>query len=273
MHPITLIETPASDTPTAAPHAPLRGLVMGVANEHSIAWGCARVLHRQGARMVLSCLNHKARAFVQPLADSVDAPLVECDVEVPGQIEQLVATAAQALGGIDFVVHSIAWAPGEDLQAQVMDTSADGFSRAMRVSCHSFAELARTAAPHMSEGGTLVTMTYIGSGEAVPRYGLMGPVKAALESMVRYMAMDLGPRGIRVHAVSPGPVPTRAASGLIDFDRLMANAAADAPLRRLVELDEIGGCVSFLVGPHSTGMTGQTLFVDGGLHAVRPVHA
>lgn len=253
----------------SSPLAGRRGLVVGVANEHSIAWGCARMLAARGADLVLSCLNDKARTFVAPLAASIEVPLHTCNVEHEGELEQLVQQAASHLGGLDFVVHSIAWAPKDDLCGRVIDSSAEGFNQALRVSCHSFAELARLAEPHMSQGGALVTMTYIGADEAVPHYGLMGPVKAALESMVRYMALELGPKGIRVHAVSPGPMPTRAASGLPEFDALMARAVQESPLGRLVTLDEVGGCVAFLVGPDAGGMTGQTLYVDGGVHAVR----
>jgi len=251
------------------PLAGRRGLIVGVANEHSIAWGCARRAHAMGARLVLSCVNDKATAFVAPLAAQVDAPLLTCDVEPPGELDAMVDAAANHLGGFDFVVHSIAWAPRADLQGRVIDSSAEGFAQAMRVSCHSFAELARLCEPHMIHGGALVTMSFLGADEAMPHYGLMGPVKAALESMVRYLALELGPSGIRVHAVSPGPVPTRAASGLPEFESMMARAAEVAPLKRLVTLDEIGNCVAFLVGPGSTGMTGQTLYVDGGMHAVR----
>lgn len=246
-----------------------RGLILGVANEHSIAWGCAKVLAERGAQLVLSCLNEKASTFVAPLAERINAPLHTCRVEEPGDLEQLVAQAVEHLGGLDFVVHSIAWAPKDDLWGRVVDSSAEGFNQAMRISCHSFAELARLAEPHLAPGGALVTMTYIGADEAIPHYGLMGPVKAALESMVRYMALELGPKGIRVHAVSPGPMPTRAASGLPEFEQLMERMAAEAPLGRLVTLDEVGGCVAFLVGPDASGMTGQTLYVDGGVHAVR----
>jgi enoyl-[acyl-carrier protein] reductase I len=254
------------------PNLPLvdhAGLVMGLADIHSIAWGCARLLHERGARLVLSCLNEKARTAVQPLADELGAPLLICNVEEPGSIQALADEAAELCGGLDFAVHSIAWAPRDDLHGRVADSSAEGFARAMRVSCHSFAELAHCVEPHLRDGGTLITMSYLGAEEAVPHYGLMGPVKAALESLVRYLALELGPKRIRVHAVSPGPLPTRAASGLTDFEELMAQARDRAPLRRLATLDEVGGCVAYLVGPDATGMTGQTLFVDAGMHAVR----
>lgn len=247
-----------------------RGLVVGLANEHSIAWGIARRAHAHGARLVLSCVNDKAAAHVRPLAEAVQAPLLQCDLAEPGALERLVHDAQAALGGLDFVVHAVAWAPLADLHGRVLDTSADGFEAAMRVSCHSFIELARLCEPALRErGGTLVTLSYLGAEGAVPHYGLMGPVKAALEATVRYLAAELGPAGVRVHAVSPGPVPTRAASGLADFDTLLARAAQTSPLRRLVTLDEIGDCVAFLAGPGGTGMTGQTLYVDGGLHAIR----
>jgi len=256
-------------SPSAPPLAGRRGLIVGVADAHSIAWGCARRTRAQGADLVLSCLNEKARAAVAPLAEQVDAPLLVCNVNEDGALPALVAEAAARLGGLDFVVHSIAWAPRTDLQGRVVDSSPEGFAQAMQVSCHSFAQLARLCEPHLAGGGALVTMSYLGADEAVARYGLMGPVKAALESMVRYLALELGPRDIRVHAVSPGPVPTRAASGLPDFDTLMDRARVQAPLGRLVSLDEIGDCVAFLVGPGATGMTGQTLYVDAGVHAVR----
>lgn len=262
----------ASAVSTFAASGPLkglRGLVMGLANDHSIAWGCALSLHERGAKVVLTCLNDKARLAVQPLADSIGARLLCCNVEQEGDLEAAVAGAVEHLGGLDFAVHSIAWAPLVDLHGRVVDSTAAGFSRAVQVSCHSFAELARVVEPHLGSGGALVTMSYIGAEDAVPNYGLMGPVKAALESLVRYMAEELGPKGVRVHAVSPGPLPTRAASGLLHFDDLMASSARQAPLRRAVTLAEVGNCVAYLVGPDATGMTGQTLYVDAGLHAVR----
>lgn len=245
-----------------------KGLILGLANENSIAWGCTQLAHQMGAELVVSCLNDKARRFVDPLTDPLGVDLVPCNVELPGELEALVAHAAKRLGRLDFVIHSIAWAPLEDLHSQVINTSSEGFARAMTVSCHSFARLAQLSLPYMTEGGSLLSMTYLGADEAVPNYGLMGPVKAALESMVRYMAMEMGPKGIRVHAVSPGPILTRAASGIASFDELMANALAKAPLKRLVTLEEIAQLSAFLCSDAASGMTGQTIYVDGGCHAV-----
>lgn len=256
--------------PTSSPFslAGKRGLIVGVANEQSIAYGCARTASALGASLVLSCINDKAQQFVGPLAASLNAPLITCNVEQEGGLEQLVERASSLMGGFDFVIHSIAWAPADDLHGRVVDSSSAGFLRAMNVSCHSFAQLARLCEPHMKNGGSMVTMSYLGSGEAVPNYGLMGPVKAALESLVRYLAVELGPRGIRVHAMSPGPIMTRAASGLEDFDALLARAAERAPLQRLVTLDEIGNLAAFLASDAGSGMTGQTLYVDAGYNIV-----
>lgn len=264
--------TPTSPPPPAA--TPLtslvgkKGLILGLANEHSIAWGCARLAQQQGADLVVSCLNDKAKRFVQPLTEGTGMELVTCNVEQPGELAALVDHAAAQWGHLDFVVHSIAWAPLDDLHGRVIDTSADGFARAMEVSCHSFATLAKLCAPHMPQGGSMLAMTYLGAAEAVQNYGLMGPVKAALESLVRYMALELGPQGIRVHAVSPGPIMTRAASGIHGFDGLMTQAVAKSPLGRLVTLDEIAQLCSFLCSDASSGMTGQTIYVDAGCHGV-----
>lgn len=245
-----------------------KGLILGLANDHSIAFGCAREAHLQGAELVTSCLNDKAFKFAQPLAQEMGVPLYTCNVEQAGDLEGLVEHAIGHLGHLDFVVHSIAWAPLEDLHGSVVDSSCSGFARAMDVSCHSFATTAKLCAPHMPHGGSFVTMSYLGAVAAVPHYGLMGPVKAALESLVKYMAVELGPKGLRVHAVSPGPILTRAASGIEAFDQLMANAKHKAPLGRLVTLEEIARLVVFLCGEGSSGMTGQTIFVDAGCHAV-----
>lgn len=245
-----------------------KGLVLGVANDSSIAWGAALLARQQGAEVVASCLNDKARRFVEPLTAPLGIDLQTCNVEQPGELQALVEHAVSQLGRLDFVVHSIAWAPLDDLHGPVIDSSSAGFARAMEVSCHSFATLAKFCAPHMPEGGSLLTMSYLGAGEAVPHYGLMGPVKAALESLVRYMAMELGPRRIRVHAVSPGPILTRATSGIGNFDELMDNAIRKAPLGRLVTLEEIAQLCTFLCADASAGMTGQTIYVDAGCHAV-----
>jgi enoyl-[acyl-carrier protein] reductase I len=245
-----------------------KGLILGLANEHSIAWGCAQLVRQMGADVVATCLNDKARKYVEPLTQPSGIELVTCNVEDAGAIEALVKTAIEKLGHFDFVIHSIAWAPLEDLHGRTIDSSSAGFARAMEVSCHSFATLAKICSPHMKAGGSLLTMTYLGADEAVPHYGLMGPVKAALESLVKYMAMELGPSNIRVHAVSPGPVPTRAASGIDAFDELMQSAIHKSPLGRLVSLQEVAQLCAFLCSDAASGMTGQTIYVDAGCHAV-----
>jgi len=245
-----------------------KGLVLGLANEHSIAWGCAKIAHDLGAELVATCLNDKAKTYVAPLTEPLNIPLYPLNIEDGQALEAFVTTAAETLGSFDFVIHSIAWAPLEDLHGKVIDSSSTGFARAMEVSCHSFATLAKLVRPHMPRGGSLITMTYLGADEAVPHYGLMGPVKAALQSLVRYMALELGPDNVRVHAVSPGPIMTRAASGIDGFDELMKHAIEKAPLGRLVRLDEIAHLCAFLCSDAASGMTGQTLYVDAGCHAV-----
>jgi enoyl-[acyl-carrier protein] reductase I len=254
--------------PPYLPLAGQRGLILGVANENSIAWGCALQAYKQGAKLVLSYLNDKAKPHVAPLAEQIEAPLIQCDVTLAGSLDNFVNQGASLLGGLDFAVHAIAWAPAGDLHGRVTDSSRDGFGQAMGISCHTFAEMAKLCEPHMDQGGTLITMTYLGGNYAVPNYGMMGPVKSALESTVRYLALELGPKKIRVHAVSPGPIMTRAASGLPNFNDLLETAKQRSPLQRLVTQDEVGALTAFLVGPGGSGMTGQTLFVDGGMHAV-----
>jgi enoyl-[acyl-carrier protein] reductase I len=245
-----------------------KGLILGVANDQSIAWGCALMAKQLGADVMVTCLNEKARGYVEPLTKAEQIDLEICNVEDPGALEALVNNAVKKFGQLDFVIHSIAWAPLEDLHGRVVDSSSMGFARAMEVSCHSFATLAKLCAPYMPRGGALLTMTYLGADEAVPHYGLMGPVKAALESLVRYMAVELGGNGIRVHAVSPGPILTRAASGIDHFDELMREAAQKSPLGRPVRLEEIASLSTFLCSDAASGMTGQTIYVDGGCHAV-----
>lgn len=245
-----------------------RGLVIGVANAQSIAWGCARSLSAQGAEVVVSCLNEKAMAVVAPLAAEHGMRAEICDLGADEALDRLVDDVSDRLNGLDFAVHSVAWAPLEDLRGRVIDSSPQGFARAMDISCHSFARLARLCEPRMPRGGSLITMSYLGAGEAVPNYGLMGPVKAALESLVRYVAVELGVRGIRAYAISPGPIPTRAASGLREFDELVRRSAREAPLGRTVTLKEIGALCAFLASEGASGMTGQTLYVDAGRHVI-----
>nr|WP_316640075.1 enoyl-ACP reductase FabI [uncultured Roseateles sp.] len=244
-----------------------KGLVVGIANEHSIAWGCAQAFRDAGAELAVTWLNDKARPHVQPLADRLQAAIaLPLDVEQPGQLEAVFEAITRQWGRLDFVLHSIAFAPREDLQGRVTDCSREGFARAMDISCHSFLRMAHLAEPLMGQGGSLLTMSYLGADEVVANYGMMGPVKAALESSVRYLATELGPQGIRVNAVSPGPLATRAASGIADFDQLLASAAARAPLRRLVDIDEVGALCSFLVSDGARAITGDTLYVDAGFH-------
>ena len=245
-----------------------KGLILGLANESSIAWGCTKLLHNLGADLVVSCFNDKAREYVEPLTAPLGIDLVNCNVNKEGQLQAAVEHAVNKFGKLDFVIHSIAWAPLEDLHGKVIDSSREGFAQAMTISCHSFAELGKLCAPHMPEGGSMLAMTYLGSAEAVPNYGVMGPIKAALESMVRYMSVELGPQNIRVHAVSPGPIMTRAASGIAGFDGLLESAQRKSPLGRLVTLDEISQLSAFLCSDAASGMTGQSIFVDAGVHAV-----
>lgn len=255
--------------PSAASRLPVlqgrKALVIGVANEHSIAWGCAQAMHRAGAEIAMTYLNEKARPHVEPLAQAVAAPVFRpLEVRDTAQTDALFADIAARWGRLDVLVHSIAFAPKEALQGRVTDCPREGFLTAMDVSCWSFLDLARRAEPLMTEGGALITMTYLGADKVVENYGIMGPVKAALESSVRALAAELGPRGIRVHAVSPGPLATRAASGIRDFDELMARVAHRAPERRLVTIEEVGAACTFLASPFATAMTGETLYVDGG---------
>lgn len=244
-----------------------RALVLGIANENSIAWGCAKAFRMLGAEIAVTYLNEKAKRFVEPLAEELEAPiLLPCDVSKPGELEAVFDAIRQRWGRLDIGLHSIAFAPKEDLQGRVVDSSAAGFAVAMDVSCHSFIRMARLAEPLMTDGGTLIAMTYHGANRVVPNYNLMGPVKAALESAVRYLAYELGPRQIRVHAVSPGPLKTRAASGLKDFDVLLTQAEQRAPLGELVDIMDVGYACAFLATPYARRVSGETLYVDGGVN-------
>jgi enoyl-[acyl-carrier protein] reductase I len=244
-----------------------RGLVIGVANADSIAYGCAVKLRAFGADIALTYLNEKARQYVAPLAEKIDAGLLlPLDVTQPGQMQAVFDRIRSVWGRLDFVIHSIAFAPRDDLHGRVVDCSQAGFLQAMQVSCHSFLEMARLAEPLMTQGGSLITMSYYGADKVVNNYNLMGPVKAALEASVRYAAKELAPRNIRVFAVSPGPLRTRASSGIAQFDELIEMAVKRSPGHRLVDIAEIGRVVAFLAMPASSAMTGDVVYVDAGLH-------
>jgi enoyl-[acyl-carrier protein] reductase I len=244
-----------------------RALVVGIANEHSIAWGCARAFSELGAELAITYLDDRARPHVKPLADAAGASVfMPLDVSTPGELEALFDTLRTRWGRLDILVHSIAFAPKEDLQGPLLECSAAGFAKAMDVSCHSFVRMARLAAPLMSGGGVMFAMTYHGAQRVVPNYNVMGPVKAALEAACRYLAFELGPRGIRVHAISPGPLRTRAAGGLKDFDVLLNDAAQRAPLGDPIDITDVGFACAYLATPYARRITGTTTYVDGGLN-------
>jgi enoyl-[acyl-carrier protein] reductase I len=244
-----------------------KGLVVGIANEHSIAWGCARAFRAFGAELAITYLNDKAKPYVEPLAGQLEAPiLLPLDVQVEGQMEAVFQAIGERWGRMDFALHSIAFAPKDDLHGRVVDCSRAGFLQAMDVSCHSFIRMARLAEPLMQDGGALFTMSYYGAEKVVENYNLMGPVKAALEASARYLAAELGPKGIRVHAISPGPLKTRAASGIAAFDDLLNQAAARAPSRSLVTIEDVGFATAALATDAARLITGDTIYIDGGYH-------
>jgi enoyl-[acyl-carrier protein] reductase I len=246
-----------------------KGLIVGIANEQSIAWGCAKAFRALGAELAVTYLNDKAKRYVEPLAQELEASIVlPLDVRTPGQMEAVFEHIGKSWGDLDFVVHSIAFSPKDTLHGRVIDVPRDGFLTTMEVSCWSFIRMAHLAEPLMAKGGTLFTMTYYGSQRVVENYNVMGVAKAALEAAVRYMAAELGPKGIRVHAISPGPLSTRAASGIPEFDELLEKAKAKAPARCLVSIEDVGIATAFLAHDAARLITGETLYVDGGYHII-----
>lgn len=263
--------TEANGMPSELIHSSIlkgqRALIVGVANDRSIAWGCAEAMHRSGAEIAMTYLNDKARPHVEPLASAVGAAvLMPLEIRDPAQVDALFEAIASKWGRLDILVHSIAFAPRQALEGRVTDCPRDGFLTAMDVSCWSLLDLTRRTEKLMSGSGTIFAMSYHGANEVIENYGIMGPVKAALESAVRYLAAELGPKGIRVHAISPGPLATRAASGIPDFDALMGRVAERAPARRLVTIEEVGAACVFLASPFARAMTGDTIYIDGGYH-------
>ena len=244
-----------------------KGLIVGIANDQSIAWGCAKAFRALGAELAVTYLNDKAKKYVDPLAQALEAPIVmPLDVRAAGQMEAVFEKIAKVWGRLDFLVHSIAFSPKEALQGRVVDVSREGFLTTLDVSCWTFIRMAHLAEPLMRKGGTLFTMTYYGSQMVVKNYNVMGVAKAALESAVRYIAAELGPKGIRVHAISPGPLATRAASGIPEFDALLDKAKSKAPARNLVSIDDVGAATAFLAHDAARLITGETLYIDGGYH-------
>ena len=246
-----------------------KGLIVGIANENSIAWGCAKAFRAFGAELAVTYLNDKAKKYVEPLARELEAAiLMPLEVRTPGEMEAVFDRIGKEWGELDFVVHSIAFSPKEALQGRVVDVQREGFLTTMDVSCWSFIRMAHLAEPLMKKGGTLFTMTFYGSQMVVEHYNIMGVAKAALESAVRYMAAELGPKGIRVHAISPGPLATRAASGIPEFDELLEKAKTKAPARSLVSIDDVGVATAFLAHDAAKLMTGDTVYIDGGYHII-----
>jgi enoyl-[acyl-carrier protein] reductase I len=246
-----------------------KALVVGIANDSSIAYGCAKAFRAVGVELAVTWLNEKARPYVEPLARELGADImVPLDVGIPGQLEAVFEAIARQWRKLDILVHSIAFAPKEELQGGLLACSAEGFAKAMDISCHSFIRMAKLAAPLMTDGGSMFAMSYYGANRVVANYNVMGPVKAALEAACRYLAYELGNAGIRVHAISPGPLKTRAASGLKDFELLLNEAAQKAPLGELVDIMDVGFTCAYLATPFARRITGGTVYVDGGANIV-----
>jgi enoyl-[acyl-carrier protein] reductase I len=246
-----------------------RGLVMGIANDHSIAWGIARTLSEHGADIALTYQGEAFGRRVKPLAEKLGSTLVlPCDVEDSASIDRVYDAIGNEWGGLDFLVHAVGFSDKNELKGLYADTSRENFSRTMLISCYSFTEMARGAAALMKDGGSMITMTYAGSMRVMPNYNVMGVAKAALEASVRYLANDYGPRGIRVNGISAGPVRTLAGAGVSDARYMFSFQQRNSPLRKTVSLDEVGGSALYLLSDLSGGVTGEIHYVDSGYHIV-----
>jgi enoyl-[acyl-carrier protein] reductase I len=242
-----------------------KGLIFGVRNSQSIAYGCARILRSAGAELGLTYRTEEIGESLHNLAESLSVSFLKrCDVQNEDQCRDVFEVLSHTWGELDFVIHSIAFAPQHDLHGPVRECSRDGFLRAMDISCYSFLRLAHYAVPLMKRGGSLLTVSYIGSEHVVPHYGIMGPVKAALESAVHYLAAELGENNIRVNALSPGPIKTSAASGIVGFDDLLKMTALKSPMHRNIDLDDVGHMAAFLVSNLAKNVTGSVHSIDAG---------
>ena len=246
------------------------GIIFGVANKRSIAWGIAQRLAQAGAQLAFTYQGEKLKTKVAELAKTLpgESPLCECDVTRAEDIKAVFDEVGQCWGSLDFMIHSIAFAQREDLEGRFVDTSRDGYLVAQEISSYSLTALAREATPLFKNGGSIVTMSYLGGERVVPGYNVMGVAKAALESSVRYLASDLGPQGIRVNAISAGPINTLAARGISGFTEILNVVSEKAPLRRNVEVSEVADAALFLTSPLATGVTGEVLHVDSGYHVL-----
>lgn len=241
------------------------GVVVGIANEHSIAYGCAEKFHLAKAELVVTYLNEKAKTYVEPLAEALQSPLfLPCDVQKKEELAMLFDSIQQKWGKLDFMLHSIAYCPKSDLQDRVVDCSQEGFLEAMAISCHSLIQMSKLAEPLMKQGGSILTMSYYGSQKVSKNYNLMGIVKAALEATVRYLAYELGKNNIRVNAISPGPIKTRAASGILNFYEYVEKGIEKSPLHRLVNIENVGNLATFLASDAAQDITGQVHYIDTG---------
>lgn len=246
-----------------------KALVVGIANDSSIAYGCAKMLKLAGADLAITYLNDKAKPFVDKIVDELQPSIyMPCNVTDKIQINNLFEEIKSKWQEIDIFIHSVAFAPKDDLHGPVTECSKEGFLLAMEVSCYSFIEMSNLARLLMKNGGTLFAMSFHGAQQVIEHYNVMGPVKAALESTVRYMAYELGAQNIRVIAISPGPVKTRAASGLEDFDRLLQRAQQESPLKSLVDIEDVGAMVTYLSSNYAKHITGDTIYIDAGFHLI-----
>jgi len=264
-----MLEDSLADPPTGTLLAGKRGLIMGVANDRSIAWGIARALAAQGAQLAFTYQGEALEKRVRPLAESLGSSLVlPCDVTDEPSVDAAFAAIKEAWGGMDFLVHAIGFADKQYLRGRYLDTPREAFLQALDISCYSFISVSQRAVPLMGPGGTLLTMSYLGAERVTPHYNVMGVAKAALEASVRYLATDLGPAGIRVNAISAGPIKTLAASGIGDFRYILKWNQYNAPMRRNVTIDDVGGAALYLLSGLASGVTGEVHHVDCGYHVV-----